>query len=64
MVLKELRENGGKIALGDKSTPDEIYERFQISKSAFKKAIGGLYKERIIVVADHEIKFVVDSLAD
>ena len=64
VVLKELRENGGKIALGDKSTPDEIYERFQISKSAFKKAIGGLYKERIIVVADHEIKFVVDSLAD
>ena len=64
VVLKELRENGGKIALGDKSTPDEIYERFQISKSAFKKAIGGLYKERIIVVGDHEIKILVDSLAD
>ncbi len=64
ILLKELRENGGKIALGDKSTPDEIYERFQISKSAFKKAIGGLYKERIIVIGDHEIKIVVDSLAD
>ena len=64
VLLKELRENGGKIALGDKSTPDEIYERFQISKSAFKKAIGGLYKERIIVVGDHEIKILVDSLAD
>ncbi|RYG10023.1 MAG: RNA-binding protein [Chitinophagaceae bacterium] len=64
VLLKELRERGGKIALGDKSTPDEIYERFQISKSAFKKAIGGLYKERIITISDFEIKIAVDSLAD
>jgi predicted RNA-binding protein (virulence factor B family) len=64
VILKELKENGGKIALGDKSSPDEIYERFQISKSAFKKAIGGLYKERAIAVSDHEIKIVVDQFAD
>lgn len=64
VILKELRENGGVILLGDKSTPEEIYERFQISKSAFKKAIGGLYKERIITVTDSEIKIVVDQLAD
>ncbi|MGF1923151.1 MAG: CvfB family protein [Bacteroidia bacterium] len=64
VLIKELRENGGKIPLGDKSTPEEIYERFQISKSAFKKAAGGLYKERIITIGDHEIKIVVDSLAD
>lgn len=64
VLLKELRERGGKINLGDKSTPDEIYERFQISKSAFKKAIGGLYKERIITISDHEIKIVIDNLAD
>ena len=64
VILKELKENGGVILLGDKSTPDEIYERFQISKSAFKKAIGGLYKERIITVTDSEIKIVVDQLAD
>ncbi|RZK38421.1 MAG: RNA-binding protein [Pedobacter sp.] len=64
VLLKELRENGGKIALGDKSSPDEIYDRFQISKSAFKKAIGGLYKERAITIGDHEIKIVIDNLAD
>lgn len=64
LLLKELRENGGKIPLGDKSTPDDVYDRFQISKSAFKKAIGGLYKERIIQVGDFEIKIVVDQLAD
>ena len=64
LILKELKECGGTILLGDKSTPDEIYDRFQISKSAFKKAIGGLYKERIITVSDNEIKIVVDHLAD
>lgn len=64
VILKELKECGGKIELGDKSTPDEIYDRFQISKSAFKKAIGGLYKERKITVSDNEIKIVVDHLAD
>ena len=64
VILKELRENGGVISLGDKSTPDEIYDYFQISKSAFKKAIGGLYKERIITIGDHQIKIVVDHLAD
>lgn len=64
VILKELKENGGKLALGDKSTPEEIYAYFQISKSAFKKAIGGLYKERLITIADEEIKIVVDHLAD
>ncbi len=64
VILKELRENGGKISLGDKSSPEEIYGHFQISKSAFKKAIGGLYKERVISISDHEIKIVIDHLAD
>ena len=64
VILKELKESGGKIALGDKSTPDEIYDRFQISKSAFKKAIGGLYKYRLITISDYEIKILVDEFAD
>ncbi len=56
-ILAEL-QSVGEINLGDKSTPDEIYERFQVSKSAFKKAIGGLYKERLITVTDHQIKII------
>lgn len=64
VIFEELKACGGKIPLGDKSTPEDIYERFQISKSAFKKAIGGLYKERTIAISDHEIKIVVDQLAD
>lgn len=56
-ILEELRVVG-EINLGDKSTPEEIYNRFQVSKSAFKKAIGGLYKERLITLSDHHIKLV------
>ncbi|MCJ0743856.1 CvfB family protein [Pedobacter montanisoli] len=58
VILNELKETGGKINLGDKSSPEEIYHRFKVSKSAFKKAIGGLYKERLITVSDHEIALV------
>lgn len=60
LILEELKAVG-EINLGDKSTPDEIYERFQISKSAFKKAIGGLYKHRLITLSDHQIKIISED---
>ncbi|MGY4386146.1 putative RNA-binding protein (virulence factor B family) [Pedobacter sp. UYP24] len=63
-LLAELREAGGVIALGDKSSPEDIYERFKISKNAFKKVIGGLYKDRLITVSDFEIKLLIDNEAD
>ncbi len=55
MILAELKKNGGVIPLGDKSHPEDIYERFQISKSVFKKTIGALYKDRLIKLSDDEI---------
>lgn len=55
MILAELKKHGGVIPLGDKSHPEDIYNRFQISKSVFKKTIGALYKERLIKLADDEI---------
>jgi predicted RNA-binding protein (virulence factor B family) len=54
----ELEENGGSISLGDKSSPEDIYNRLKISKKAFKKAVGSLYKERLIEISDFEIKLV------
>ncbi|MBC7417377.1 MAG: RNA-binding protein, partial [Pedobacter sp.] len=54
MILAELKKNGGIIRLGDKSHPEDIYQRFQISKSVFKKTIGALYKERLIKLTDDE----------
>ncbi len=37
------------LALTDKSSPELIYQEMQMSKKAFKRAIGNLYKQKIIV---------------
>ncbi|KQM77051.1 RNA-binding protein [Pedobacter sp. Leaf216] len=64
MMLRELKKSGGVIELGDKSSPEDIYHRFQISKSAFKKTIGSLYKERLIVLSDDSIRLITDEEAE
>jgi hypothetical protein len=57
-LMIELEECGGSISLGDKSSPEDIYNRLKISKKAFKKAAGSLYKERLVEISDFEIKLV------
>ncbi len=57
-ILEALKKNHGTLALGDKSSPEEIYANFKISKKAFKKALGALYKQRLITVSDFETKLV------
>lgn len=52
VLLDYLRENDGYCNLGDKSDAEDIYERFQVSKKAFKKAVGDLYKQRAITLED------------
>jgi predicted RNA-binding protein (virulence factor B family) len=44
-ILKEMQANGGSLALSDRSSPDAIYQAFQVSKGNFKKAIGRLLKQ-------------------
>lgn len=56
LLLHQLKMNDGIIALGDKSSPDEIYRKLKMSKKAFKKTIGGLYKDKLIEITDFEIK--------
>ncbi|PAU77409.1 CvfB family protein [Halomonas salipaludis] len=60
-VLKALRESGGYLALADKSPAAEIKARLGVSKSAFKQAIGRLYKRRLIVIEDGGIRLVPGS---
>jgi len=50
LVYNALVKNKGELAFTDKSSPDEVYTRFGISKKAFKKAIGALYKQRKITI--------------
>ncbi len=45
-ILEELEDNSGFLDLTDKSDPELIKDRLQMSKKSFKKALGTLYKQR------------------
>jgi len=47
-VLAELKAKDGFLPLTDKTAPDIIYLALKMSKKNFKKAIGALYKEKVI----------------
>lgn len=47
-ILSFLRENNGYIPYNDKSSPEEIYTTFGMSKKTFKMTLGALYKKRLI----------------
>ena len=49
-ILKTIKKHGGRIAVTDNSPPEEIYSLFGVSKKTFKKAIGALYKKRLITI--------------
>lgn len=59
LILDTLKRNEGFIAVTDKSTPEEIYAKFGISKKAFKMAVGTLYKLRKISIEETGIKLLV-----
>jgi predicted RNA-binding protein (virulence factor B family) len=48
-VLRLLKENDGYLPYHDKSSPEEIYSFFDMSKKTFKMTIGNLYKQRKII---------------
>ncbi|MDW3648672.1 MAG: S1-like domain-containing RNA-binding protein [Bacteroidia bacterium] len=48
LILSALRKAEGFLPFTDKSDPDAIRQKFGISKKLFKKAIGSLYKQRMI----------------
>lgn len=56
LLLELLEENGGVLYIGDKSDPEEIKEMTGLSKSAFKRAEGALYKKRLIELYSKKIE--------
>ena len=58
VLLRYLYENDGFCNLGDKSPAELIYDRFQVSKKAYKKAVGDLYRRRLITISDEGIKLI------
>ncbi len=55
-ILETIKDHGGRIAVTDKSPPEDIYAQFGVSKKTFKKAIGTLYKKKLIVIDTKELR--------
>ena len=58
IIIEKLKGNNGFLTISDKSPPEEIYKMFEVSKKSFKKAIGTLYKKKIIKIEKNSIKLL------
>jgi predicted RNA-binding protein (virulence factor B family) len=63
VLLEALVGAGGRLALGDRSPPEEIRRTLGLSKKAFKRAVGALYRERRIRLGDASIE-LAESAGD
>ena len=57
-ILSELRASRGFLRLNDNSHPEDIKTVLKMSKKSFKKAIGALYKEKLIEIKEDGIYLV------
>jgi len=55
VILNALKANDGILHISDKSSPEAIYEAFHMSKKSFKKAVGILYKRRMVTLDGEQI---------
>lgn len=58
ILLQYLNDNNGRCDLGDKSPSELIADRFKVSKKTYKKAIGDLYKRKLITISEDGIRLV------
>lgn len=57
-ILVFLDKQGGQSTLTDRSDPELIYKTFKVSKRQYKAALGSLYKQRKIQIANNEIRLL------
>jgi predicted RNA-binding protein (virulence factor B family) len=57
-ILYELKMNDGYLTVTDKSDPKIIYKQFGTSKKNYKKAVGALYKQRLILIEEFGLRLV------
>ena len=55
-LVELLKAHKGTLPIGDKSSPEEIATLTGLSKKNFKRAVGALYKQRLVTVGDGEVK--------
>ena len=58
VLLQYIKEHDGYTPLNDKSAAEDIYDAFGVSKKTFKKAVGDLYKRRLILLVEDGIRLV------
>nr|WP_320190995.1 hypothetical protein [uncultured Desulfobacter sp.] len=61
VILYRLNKSGGFIPCYDKSSPEEIRRQFSMSKKKFKRAVGNLYKKRLIELKDNGIALLIQK---
>jgi uncharacterized protein len=57
-IINKLKRTGGFVSVTDDSPPELIYSLFGVSKKTYKKAIGSLYRKRLIVIENEGIKLI------
>lgn len=57
-LLKVLQDHDGFLPLHDKSPAEEIYQQLGMSKKNFKKSVGSLYKDQLIVIEKEGVRLV------
>ena len=55
-IIENLEEHDGILTVTDKSTPEEIFAVFKVSKGSYKRAIGALYKQKRILIEKNLIR--------
>ena len=55
-IMYKLRHQKGFLGVTDKSRPEVISDLFGVSKKVFKKAVGNLYKKRLIILEEDGIR--------
>lgn len=58
IVMNHLQDNNGFLDVTDKSSPEKIKDMFQMSKKSFKKAVGNLYRQKLIEIKKDGIYLV------
>lgn len=57
-LFDELQAAGGELPFTDDSPADAIRARFGVSKKTFKRALGTLYKQRLVSLDEGKIKLI------
>ena len=57
-IISYLNEQGGSMPVTDKSPADIIYKSFGASKKTFKKALGALYKRKLILIDNNSVSLI------